>query len=241
MPARYRPAGPYYGRRMGPIRLRTAPALVALAAGLIAGCGSSGSGTSSSTHAAPATKTVTHTVTSGHGSKSGAEITGSSTTTSSSTSPTPSVHTSSSQLSICRAGGVRITYLGGQGATGHGLLGFAMQNSGSVPCTTLGYPGIQFLSKRGAALPTHDTRTTTDFFGTTKLARLTVAPGQSASFRLGVSHGSASPKGCVTAGYVQVIPPNDTSTVRIAIPGGVYECGGGVTVSPMQPGDTAYH
>jgi hypothetical protein len=221
--------------------MRTAaPALAALVAVLIAGCGSSGSKTSSSTQAASATKTVTHTVTAGHGSKSGAKTTGHSTTTSTSGSPAPSVHTTASQLSICRAAGVKITYLGGQGATGHGLLGFAMQNTGSAACTTLGYPGIQFISKRGAALPTHDTRTTTDFFGTTKFAKLTVASGQSASFRLGVSHGSASPKGCVTASYVQVIPPNDTSAVRIAIPGGGYECGGAVTVSPMQPGDSAY-
>jgi hypothetical protein len=222
--------------------MRTAaPALAALAAVLIAGCGSSGSPTSSSTHATSATKTVTHTVTAGRGSKSAAQTAGSSTTTSTSGAPTPSVHTTASQLSICRAASVKITYLGGQGATGHGLLGFAMQNTGRATCTTLGYPGIQFVSKRGAALPTHDMRTTTDFFGTTKFARLTVAPGQSGSFRLGVSHGSASPTGCVTAGSVQVIPPNDTSTVRIAIPGGVYECGGAVTVSPMQPGDSAFH
>jgi hypothetical protein len=226
---------------MSRLRLRTAPALVAVVAVLIVGCGSSGSGGSSSTHGAPATKTVTHTVTSGHASTSGAGTTGSATTTTTSSAPSPSVHTTSAGLSICRAAGVKITYLGGQGATGHGLLGFAMQNTGGTACTTLGYPGIQFVSKRGAALPTHDTRTTTDFFGTTKLARLTVAPGQSASFRLGVSHGSASPNGCVTAGYVQVIPPNDTSTVRVAVPGGVYECGGTVTVSPMQPGDSAYH
>jgi hypothetical protein len=224
-------------------RTRTAAsALAAVVVVLIAGCGSSGSGGSSSTQpTAAATKTVTHTVTSGHGPTSGAQTGGSSTTSSTSSSATPSVQTTPSGVSICRAAGVKITYLGGQGATGHGLLGFAMQNIGSSSCTTLGYPGIQFVSKRGAALPTHDTRTTTDFFGTTKLARLTVAPGQSASFRLGVSHGSASPNGCVTAGYVQVIPPNDTSTVRIAVPGGVYECGGAVTVSPMQPGDSAYH
>jgi hypothetical protein len=219
--------------------LPAVPALVAAVAVLIAGCGSSGSGTSHSTTASPATKTVTHTVTASHQSTS--TTTSTSSAASSGTSPTPSVHTTASQLSICRAAGVKITYLGGQGATGHGLLGFAMQNTGGSSCTTLGYPGIQFISKRGAALPTHDIRTTTDFFGTTKLARLTVAPGQSASFRLGVSHGSASPNGCVTAGFVQVIPPNDTSTVRVAIPGGVYECGGMVTVSPMQPGDSAYH
>ena len=151
------------------------------------------------------------------------------------------MHTTSGTLSICRAADVTFTYLGGQGATGHGLLGFAMQNTGSAACTTLGYPGIQFESKLGAALPTHDMRTTTDFFGTTTLARLTIAPGRSASFRLGVSHGSASPQGCVTAGYVQVIAPNDTSPVRVAIPGGVYECRGDVTVSPMQPGHSAYH
>jgi hypothetical protein len=211
----------------------TAPAV--LVAVLIAGCGSSGSSTSSPPKAASAMKTVTHTVTAGHHSATSAS------TSTAESSPTPSVHTSSAQLSICRAAGVTISYLGGQGATGHGLLGFAMRNTGGAPCTTVGYPGIQFLSERGAALPTHDTRTTTDFFGTTKLARLTVAPGQSASFRLGVSHGSASPKRCVTAGYVQVITPNDTSTVRIAVPDGVYECGGAVTVSPMQPGDSAYH
>jgi Protein of unknown function (DUF4232) len=226
---------------MSRLRSRTAPALAAVVAVLIAGCGSSGLGKSSSTHAASATKTVTHTVTSDHQTKSGAETTASGTTTSTSQSPTPSVRTTSAGLSICRAAGVKITYLGGQGATGHGLLGFAMQNTSSAPCTTLGYPGIQFESKRGTALPTRDIRTTTDFFGTTKLARLTVAPGQSASFRLGVSHGAATTQACVTAGYVQVIPPNDTSTVRIAIPGGVYECGGAVTVSPMQPGDSAYH
>jgi hypothetical protein len=208
--------------------MRTAvPALAALAAALIVGCGSSGSHT----------RTVTHTVTAGHSSTTSSTSASAST----GTAATPSVHTSSAQLSTCRAAGVKITYLGGQGATGHGLLGFAMQNTGSASCTTFGYPGIQFLSKTGGTLPTHDTRTTTDFFGTTKLARLTLAPGTSASFRLGVSHGAASANGCVTAGYVQVIAPNETSTVRIPIPGGVYECGGAVTVSPMQPGDSAYH
>ena len=68
-----------------------------------------------------------------------------------------------------------------------------------------------------------------------------MAPGQSASFRLGVSHGAASTQACVTAGYVQVIPPNDTFAVRVTIPGGAFECGGTVTVSPMQPGNSAYH
>jgi hypothetical protein len=105
----------------------------------------------------------------------------------------------------------------------------------------VGYPGIQFVSKDGAPLQTHPQHTTTDFFGKTKYGQVTVAPGQSASFRLGVTHGLASPKGCVTAASVAVIVPNDTARLRIRIPGGVYECRGIVTVSPMQPGDSAYH
>jgi len=136
---------------------------------------------------------------------------------------------------------VQLIYLGGQGATGHGLLGFAIRNTGKSTCTTIGYPGVQFLSKGGGSLPTHPKHTTVDFFGHTKYGQVSVAPGQTASFRLGVSHGLASPKGCVTARSVAVIVPNDTVSARIRIPGGVYECRGIVTVSPMQPGNSAYH
>ena len=37
----------------------------------------------------------------------------------------------------------------------------------------------------------------------------------------------------------QVIPPDDTATLRISIPNGAFECQT-TTVSPMQPGDSAY-
>lgn len=229
---------------MGRMRI-AAPALLALVAALIAGCGSSQSGSASKTSPA-ATKTVTRTVTAAHGSGS-ASSSPSSTGSSSSTSAngtgagTGTMRSNTSRASICRAAGVKLIYLGGQGATGHGLLGFAMRNTGSAPCTTVGYPGIQFVSKRGAPLPTHPRHTTDDFFGKTTYAPVTVAPGKTASFRLGVTHGLASPKGCVTAASVQVIVPNDTTRLRMRIPNGVYECRGIVTVSPMQPGDSAYH
>lgn len=133
-----------------------------------------------------------------------------------------------------------MSYLGGQGATGHGELGFALRNTGSSPCTTGGYPGIQFLNRSGGALPTSPRHTTSDFFGTLPLKALTVAPGHSVSFRLGVSHGGGSSAGCTTADGLQVIAPNDTVPLRVTIPGGASECGT-TTVSPVQPGDSAYH
>jgi hypothetical protein len=133
-----------------------------------------------------------------------------------------------------------LSYLGGQGATGHGELGFGLRNAGSTTCHTYGFPGIQFLSKSGQPVTTKTTRTTHDFFGAAPETKITVAPGQSVSFRLGVTHGAASPSSCTTAYGLQVIPPDDTATLRIAIPnGGAYECGT-VTVSPVRPGTTAF-
>jgi hypothetical protein len=139
----------------------------------------------------------------------------------------------------CRAGELSATFLGGQGATGHGELGFALRNIGQHTCTTVGYPGVQFLDRAGQALPTEPTHTTQDFFGSVPEAALTVAPGATVSFRLGVTHGAASPNGCTTAYGLQVIPPNDTASLRVAIPGGAFECQT-TTVSPLAQGTSAY-
>jgi hypothetical protein len=138
----------------------------------------------------------------------------------------------------CKAAGLTLSYLGGQGATGHGELGFALKNTGAA-CRTGGYPGIQFLSQSGAALPTTPQHTTDDFFGHLPLQRIALQPGQTASFRLGVSHGGGSSTPCHTAYGLQAIAPNDTATLRVQIPNGASECGQ-TTVSPLQPGTSAF-
>jgi hypothetical protein len=201
----------------------TTAVLVAL---LLAACGSSSHNTaasapatgSTSTPASPTTTTVTRTVT----------------TTTPTTTPT--------QANLCRAAALHLSFLGGQGATGHGLLGFTLRNVSTSTCHTYGYPGILFLNGSGGALPTTTVRTTHDYFGTAPLRSLTVAPGQTVSFRIGVTHfgPSGSSAGCTTASGLQVIPPNDTSTLRVTIGnGGEYECGT-ASLSPVQPGTTAY-
>lgn len=139
----------------------------------------------------------------------------------------------------CRAGGLALSFLGQQGATGHGELGFALRNVGASSCRTYGYPGILFLARGGAPLPTAPAHATHDFFGVAPAVALVLSRGASASFRLGVTHGSASSAGCTTAYGLQVIPPDDTATLRTNIPQGAYECRG-ATVSPLRPGHSAY-
>jgi hypothetical protein len=133
-----------------------------------------------------------------------------------------------------------LRFLGQAGATGHGELGFALRNTTPSQCRTFGYPGVLFLDQAGNPLPTKPTHTTTDFFGSTTAIQLIVAPGASVSFRLGVNHGAGSTSGCTTAYGLQVIAPDDTHTTHTTIPGGAAECGGDVTVSPLQADVTAF-
>jgi hypothetical protein len=193
--------------------------LLLLSALAVAACGSS-----NSTTTAIVTRTGTVTVTT--------PATTSATQTSQ-TSTTPAGHP------ICRAAHLSLSYLGSQGAAGHGLLGFALKNTGAVTCSTVGYPGVVFLDKAGKPLSTVPTRTTHDFFGTAPKVALNVAPGAMVSFRMGVTHVPAPNATCSTAYALQVIPPNDTSTLRVSIPDGAYQCGT-ATVSPVRPGTSAY-
>jgi hypothetical protein len=217
-----------------------------LAAVALSACGAHGAGTTSqgsqpaaSTHSQTATSdTATATATATQ-TGTGATTTTSQSATGTGTANSGGAALGSSSSDQCTAAGLALSYLGGQGATGHGELGFALKNTGSTACSTGGYPGIQFLAQDGSALPTTPQHTTNDFFGHLPLQQITLQPGQPASFRLGVSHGGGSSAACSTAAAVQVIAPNDTATMKVTIPNGASECGT-TTVSPMQPGNSAY-
>ncbi len=200
---------------------------------LTTACGSAGGGSTPATTtdaagtaatAGPSTTTSTSSTT----SKSATTTTATSTTATTTSGPPP-----------CRAGGLSLSFLGQQGGMGHGEIGFELRNTSSTSCRTYGYPGIQFLDQQGRPLPTIPHHTTNDFFGATPAVPLVIAPGQSASFRLDVGHGVATSNGCATAYALQVIPPNDTATLRTAIPEGSYECRD-ANVSPLRAGTAAY-
>jgi hypothetical protein len=176
------------------------------------------------------------------GSSSTTTVTTTRTVSTPAAAPTTTTTTTVSAANVrpCRAVDLALTYLGQQGATGHGELGFELRNKSAASCSTFGYPGLLFLDRSGRALPTKATRTTRDFFGNTTLRHLRIAPGDTVSFRVGVTHVPTAGNRCTAARQVQVIAPNDTATMRVQIrQGGAYECAV-ATVSPVQPGRSAY-
>jgi hypothetical protein len=198
---------------------RLIPLVALLTAAGLAACG--GSNSSPRTAAAPTSSTVTKTVTAPR-------------TTSTAHTPQAGAHPS------CRAANLSLSYLGQQGAAGHGEIGFALKNTGSRTCHTIGYPGILFLDQAGHPLPTAPKHVTSDMAGSVPVVSLDVAPGSQVSFRLFVTHGAVPGLPCTTAYGLQAIPPNDTATLRVTIPdGGAFECKD-ATVSPLRPGASAF-
>ena len=209
----------------------TVAAMIVPLALLLTACGSSGgTPTTTETTSAAATPTATTATT----TTTPSTPTSTSTTTSTTTTVAPAA-----DVQPCRAADLTLSFVGQQGGLGHGEIGFALRNTGNRSCRTHGWPGILFLDRHGAPLPTIPHHTTNDYFGSTPSAPLVIAPGHSASFRLDVGHGVATSNGCATAYALQVIPPNDTATLRVSIPNGSYECRD-ANVSPLRPGTSAY-
>ena len=205
-------------------RMRSSAVIALASVSLVLGACGSSSSSSSSSASAPATSST--------------QTASSSSTSAASTSTTQSTTTAAGSTR-CVAADLAGSFLGQQGATGHGLLGFGLRNTSGHSCHTFGYPGVLFLDRAGHPLPTQSMRTTHDFFGTAPESPLTVAPGSIVSFRIGVTHGVTSTAHCTTAYALQVIPPDDTATLRVSIPGGAYECET-ATVTPLQAGSSAY-
>jgi hypothetical protein len=204
------------------------PVLITATVLLVAACGGSGSGTTASTLSTTAAASAPAATSATTSASASTTTTATGTVTATSSGPPP-----------CRAAMLALSFLSQQGGMGHGEIGFRLKNTSRASCRTYGWPGILFLDRNGAALPTVPHHTTNDFFGATPAAPLVIAPGASASFRLDVGHGVATSNGCATAYGLQVIPPDDTATLRTTIPGGSYECRD-ANVSPLRPGDSAY-
>ena len=211
------------------MRLRRSVLTAAAAAGAtlaVAACGGS-SNTSDQTRTIVETRTVTQSVTSP--TTSTGPLTN---TTATRTTPTTPV------ANACSASDLTPVYLGSNGAAGTIVLGFALKNTGSTTCHTYGWPGVQFLSSSGSALPTGSVRTTGDVVGSTPANVLTLAPGEQASFRLVTSDMGPNGSGCPTAADLQIYAPDDTVRMKVSV-GGVAACGKS-TVSPLMPGTTAF-
>jgi hypothetical protein len=93
---------------------------------------------------------------------------------------------------------------------------------------------VEFLGSDSRPITTHAKRTTQDFAGNLPLAHVTLRPRQEATFRIVTSDVSNSP--CATAHALQIIAPDDTTPMHVAIANPVAVCGGQATLSPVEPG-----
>ena len=161
-------------------------------------------------------------------------VTGSSSSTSTSATSPASTTSTTPSIPACTAAALQLISEGTNGAAGTIVATFALRNGSGSPCHTHGYPGVLFLNRAGAALPTRARRTSHDLLGSTPVTTFVIDPGRLASFRI-VAPLIGSGAGCKTAFGLQVIAPDDTATLRTTIPGGLLECTK-VTLSPLAPG-----
>lgn len=225
-------------------RLFLGSAVVICCCCVIAACG--GSSTASDQTAGGQAKTVTlpqRTVTVTRPQQT-ASVTTPTTTTGTTTTGTTTTGTTTSTTGSgsgeCVAADLQPSFLGTNGAAGTIAVGFALTNSSSSTCTTYGWPGVLLLSSTATALPTDAVRTSSDMLGSTPATDITLKPGQEASFRLIASDfASGSTASCPNATALQIIAPNDTATLKVAISGGIPACGR-ATLSPLMVGATAW-
>jgi hypothetical protein len=214
-------------------KLRRAPVLAAAAvigALGLAACGSSNNASDNSQPPVTVTQTVTQ--------PSNPATTTTATNTGPQTDTTASKTSTTAVGDPCTASDLTPAFLGSNGAAGTIVLGFALKNTSSTTCHTYGWPGVEFLSSSGKALPTHATRTTGDVVGSTPAGELTLSPGESASFRMVTSDMGPGGGSCPTASALQIYAPDDTATMKVAL-NGVAACGK-ATLSPLLPGVSAF-
>ncbi|MGH3417838.1 MAG: DUF4232 domain-containing protein, partial [Actinocrinis sp.] len=171
-----------------------AAAAAVLGAVVLAACGGGSNASDQTPPTVTVTKTQTVTRSASNPSTSTTDAGPQTDTVATKTSTTPGA-----VGTACSASELTPRYLGSNGATGTVVLGFALKNMGSTTCHTYGWPGVEFLSSAGAALPTNATRTTGDVVGSTPANVLTLAPGQEASFRMVTSDMGPNGSSCPTA------------------------------------------
>jgi hypothetical protein len=119
---------------------------------------------------------------------------------------------------------VQIGYLMGASgaAAGNTSIVLGVRNNGARPCELRGWPLLQFLASNGAALPTRETQTTSNFFLSTTLQTVILQTG---TVPLDTSQELGSSPQVVGYSYISIggddiLPPCETvASIRVVLPG----------------------
>jgi hypothetical protein len=134
----------------------------------------------------------------------------------------------------CRLSQLTLAQPKSTGAAGSVRMRFVFTNVSATTCKLFGFPGMQLLNARGAALPTYVVRGASNVVPAEPEADVVMTHSQHASFYAGYSNVPTGGQPCKVSTSVEVTPPNDTKhfTLKLAI----APCGGILTVSPVVHG-----
>jgi hypothetical protein len=183
----------------------------AIAAIFVAGCGSTSSGADGqATSQAPATNSA---AASAGTSSSAAASPAASSASGTSGGSTPAASASGGAKS-CLTSNLRITLGDGGAGAGTDFTVIDFTNTGTAPCTLLGYPGASLTNSSGAQIGAAATRNPSK-----PATVVTLAPGAKASATLGVANAENYPASTckpTAAAGLKVFPPNQTQPVQLS-------------------------
>jgi Protein of unknown function (DUF4232) len=145
------------------------------------------------------------------------------------TSTTSTVAPTTAPPTTCATAHLALT-LGPQiGSAGHFNYELQLRNVGSVACTMTGFPGVSFLDSSGSQIGVPAQRNTLTY------STVTIAPGATAYAHLAIVDTSVQNCPAAAAHEIRVYPPNETSSLTVAL-SGLQVCSNqtpGATIDPV--------
>jgi len=150
------------------------------------------------------------------------------------TVPMATFAAASRTVNRCHTSQLRAT--AGQGGMGLGnvMKVLRLTNVSDAPCRLYGYPGLQLLDNNHRTMPTQVSRGDTYFRPDPGAGRVTLGPGETASFVAAWGHVPPGPELCPASGFVRLTPPDETD--YLTIPVAMDACNGWIQVTALVAG-----
>jgi hypothetical protein len=149
--------------------------------------------------------------------------------TTTTTSTTIPVSPTDAAPTTCRSANLALTLGPQTGTAGHFNYELQLRNTGAVPCTMTGFPGVSFLDASGKQIGVPAERNTLTY------STVTLAPGTTGDAHLAVVDPSVQNCPAAAAHDIRVYPPNETASLTVAVTG-LQVCSDqtpGATVDPV--------
>ncbi|HEV2238812.1 MAG TPA: DUF4232 domain-containing protein [Ktedonobacterales bacterium] len=134
----------------------------------------------------------------------------------------------------CQTGQLDLVQGRGGVALGTAALSLSFRNHTAQGCSLTGYPSIAIFDAQGHMVPIQLQQVTVAYtFNSAPVQMVALAAGAQAYFKLQWADGTGSQVNCATAATAEITPPGSASAITAPLQ--VRECGGTLTISPVEP------